>query len=482
MQKTSGQNKKRVVLLVTLAVVLALNLAAVFLPYRTVHPDVSGGGVYTLSESTERYLAELDRPAQITYFASAPDADLRAFLELYRSQSVTVTVAEPETADADQTIRIRCGETSRTVGLAELYYYTSSAYSSTYGMLSLSQYAQISSAVSGMSSSDEIYREYLSLFGPDVMQAHFCGEEVISSVLRNLTGGTLRTLWVWTGRFGTAPDWFVSLRLKMHGYEVRGVNDLSALSDGSLLWLTPQTDLDEAGAAALTEFLSHGGRLFLTTSYQVLELPTLMEVLSAYGLSAKTDRKNLVCDKVSYGTTSMMSVSFPPKRADHAINESVGGSVLINGAHEILLADADGVDNLSLLKTSSSGQLAELDGDGNQTVSDGTFTVAATAVRSSDSSRIAWLGMPLNSAFDYATSNGESAYTAAILAWLAGDRMQFTVGETRTLPSAILNVSVTVFTVWIIIFVLLIPLLLLAIALVRRYIRKPWGREKTLGE
>ena len=36
--------KRRLLLFVTLAVVLAVNLAAVFLPYRAAHPDVSGNG------------------------------------------------------------------------------------------------------------------------------------------------------------------------------------------------------------------------------------------------------------------------------------------------------------------------------------------------------------------------------------------------------------------------------------------------------
>lgn len=39
------------------------------------------------------------------------------------------------------------------------------------------------------------------------------------------------------------------------------------------------------------------------------------------------------------------------------------------------------------------------------------------------------------------------------------------------IPSALLNAKVSVFTVWIVIFVVLIPLALLALALVLRYIR-----------
>ena len=73
---------------------------------------------------------------------------------------------------------------------------------------------------------------------------------------------------------------------------------------------------------------------------------------------------------------------------------------------------------------------------------------------------------------DYYSNDAESAYTAAILSWLAGDDLQYPIGESHVLPSALLNVSVTVFVVWIIVFAILIPLALLAVALVRRYVRR----------
>ena len=466
--------KRRLLLFVTLAAVLAVNLAAVFLPYRAAHPDVSGNGVYTLTNASRNYVRALERDVRITYYAADPDPDIRSFLDLYKAPRVTVTVSEPPSADEDQTVRIACGEDARTVGISDLFYYSSTTYSPEYGYLSMTQYARITAQISAMSSSDEAYQAFTYYFGPDVMQAHFCGEEVITSTLRNLAGGTMRTVWVLTGEVGQAPDWYVMLRLKMHGFEARAVSDLSSLPDGALLWLTPRKDLDEDGVAALEGFLSRGGRLFLTTLYSQMRLPKLAAVLAAYGLSAETEKVNLVGDTVSYGTSSTVSPTFSPKRSDHAINETVGSGMVISYAHEILLSEAEGVENASLLKTSTSGQSVErsADGEGDQTVTPGTFTVAATAVRSSDSSRVAWLGMLPTSNLDYYSNDAESAYTAAILSWLAGDDLQYPIGESHGLPSALLNVSVTVFVVWIIVFAILIPLALLAVALVRRYIRR----------
>lgn len=456
--------KKRLFLLVTLAAVLAVNLAAAFLPYRAAHPDVSANGIYTISNTSKSLLELVERDAEITYFAADPDPDIRAFLELYRAPHVRVTVAEPDAADEDQTICLSCGDDARTVGVSDLFYYSGTTYSPMYGMLSVSQYAQITAQLASLSSSDEAYESYVYFFGPDVTQAHFCGEEVITSLLRNLVGGSLRTLYVLTGESGSTPDWYVMLRLKMHGFEARGVTDLSSLPDGALLWLTPRADLDGDGAAALKDFLSRGGRLFLTTLYSQLELPNLTEVLAVYGMSAEQN--------CMVGDGTEVSATFSPKRADHAVNETVGSGMIVSYAHEILLSEVDGVENAPLLKTSASGQCVTVSEDGTQSVVSGTFTVAATAVRSADSSRVAWLAMVPTSNLDYYTGNANSTYAAAMLAWLAEDELRQPIGETRTLPSTLLNTSVTVFAVWIAVFVVLIPLVLLAVALVRRYVRK----------
>lgn len=276
--------KRRLLLFVTLAVVIAVNLAAVFLPYRAAHPDVSGNGVYTLTNASRNYVRALEHDVRITYHATDPDPDIRSFLDLYKAPHVTVAVSEPPSAAEDQTVRIACGEDERTVGISDLFYYSSKTYSPEYGYLSMTQYARITAQISAMSSSDEAYQAFTYYFGPDVMQAHFCGEEVITSTLRNLAGGTMRTVWVLTGEVGQAPDWYVMLRLKMHGFEAHAVSDPSALPDGALLWLTPQKDLDENGVTALEGFLSRGGRLFLTTLYSQMRLPKLAAVLAAYGL------------------------------------------------------------------------------------------------------------------------------------------------------------------------------------------------------
>lgn len=460
------RNKKRLCLILTLAAVVAVNLLAYLLPYRAAHPEVSGTVVYTLSDSTRQMLSGLTRDAEITYFAESPDPDLRSFLLLYRSSHVTVKVAAPETDAADQTICIRSGERTRTLSLSELFYYSSSA---TGELLSLTEYAQISAYLSQLDASSDQYQMFVYYYGPDVMQAYFAGDAVVSAALRNLTSDGTQTLWVLTGEVGSEPDWYVSLRMEQYGFLPQTVDSPAGLPAGALLWFSPKADLSEEQAAELSAFLADGGRLLLTTDYQKTDLTNLGTILAAYGLSTATV-PNLVADTVSSGSGSTVSQTFSAISASHAINEAFGGRLTVSYAHRIGIAEVEGVTNAELLRTSLSGTYVEQDGE-NTKNEQGCFSLAAAAIKGD--SRIVWIGMQFSSALESYTGGKESAYAAACLSWLAGADGAFSpVGQANEIPSALLNVKVATFSVWIVIFVVLIPLALLAVALIRRYIRE----------
>lgn len=461
------KNKKRLILILTLAAALLVNIAAYLLPYRAGHPDVSGNGVYALSDSSRQMLSGLMRDVEITYFAKSPDADLRSFLSLYKTSHVSVTLAEPETDAADQTVEVRCGDRIRTLDLSDLYYYSSST---TGELLSLTEYAQISAYLSSLDTSGDQYQALLYYYGPDVMQTYFAGDAVISAAVRNLASDALQTVWVLTGTVGTSPDWYVALRLEQFGYLMQETDDLSALPSGAILWFSPKADLSEEQAAQLSAFLTGGGRLFLSTDYQKTDLPNLLSVLADYGLSTATV-PNMVADVVSSGSSSSMSQTFRAIKASHAINESVSGNVTISYAHAIRIAASDGVSNAELLRTSLSGGYVE-QGEEETKNESGCFSLAAAAIRGDG--RLVWIGMQLSAALDSYSGGNNSAYLAACLSWLGGNTgtVLSPVGQANQIPSALLNVKVSSFAVWIVIFVALIPIALLVTALVLRYIRE----------
>ncbi len=460
-----NQNKKRLILILSLVAVVLVNFAAYLLPYRAGHPDVSGNGVYVLSDSSRQMLSGLSRDVEITYFAKSPDADLRSFLALYKSAHVRVTLEEPETDAADQTVRVSCGDRVRTLDLSDLYYYSSSK---TGELLSLTEYAQISAYLSALDASSDQYQSLLYYYGPDVMQTYFAGDAVVSAAVRNLASDALQTVWVLVGEVGVSPDWYVALRLEQFGYQLQETDGFSDLPSGALLWLSPKADLSEAQALQLSSFLSGGGRLFLTTDYQKTNLPNLLSVLSDYGLSTATV-PNMVADAVSSGSSSSMSQTFNAVKANHAINESISGSVTVSYAHAIKITALDGVHNAELLRTSLSGGYVEQDGEETKNES-GCFSLAATAIRGDG--RLVWIGMQFSAALDSYTSGKDSAYAASCLSWLGGsDGAMSPVGQAHQIPSTLLNVKVSTFAVWIVIFVALIPIALLVVALVLRYIR-----------
>lgn len=462
--------KKAILIGLTLAAVLIVNLAVNLLPYRPMHPEVSGTGVYELSDDTRRMLSAIGRDAEIIYYANSPDSDLRSFLACFANAHVTVKVEKPASDAADQTVLLRSGDRTRTVGLTELYYYTSTT---TGEILSLAEYAQISAYLSRLDSGSESYQMLLYYYGPDVMQSCFMGDAVIGAALRNLTSGRgYETVYVLTGDAGSGADWYVSLRLEQYGYLPQSVNSLSAVPAGATVWLTPAKDLSEAETATLRSFLSDGGRLFLTTDYRNTKLPSLAAVLADYGLSTSPEQ-NLVADVVTSSSGSTTSPVFPAVKSEHAINAATGAGMTAYRAHQITVSAVEGVNNSGLLKTSGSGSYTEKNGDGEPKSETGTtFYFAASAVKGE--SRVVWIGMPFGAADDSYSGGANSAYAAACLSWLGGNDgadLPQPVGRARVIPSALLNAKVSVFTVWIVIFVVLIPLALLALALVLRYIR-----------
>ena len=460
MNPKTKKNRLRLTLLLVLVVLI--NVVVYLLPYRAMHPDVSGNGVYTLSSSSQALIDGLDRDVEITYLASVPDADLRSFLSLYSSPHIKVTVSEPQTSAEDQTIVIRCGDRTRTLGLSELFYYASEA---TLELLSLTEYAQISSLLSQMDSSNEYYQAFLSYYGPEVMRSYFAGDAAISAAVRNLTSDDLQPLYVLTGKIGNAPDWYLSLRLEQYGFEQIAVDSLAALPDGALVWLAPKADLDETQATALSELLARGGRLLLSTDYKTTDLPRLASILTTYGLSAPTV-PNWVVDAVS---SSMSQTFYATKNTSHAIHAAFSGSVTVSYAHKITVAEVEGVKNATLLRTSSSGGYTEQNGEDSTTESGNTYTLAATAIKGE--SRVVWFGLQFSASLDNYSGGKDSEYLSACLAWLAEEDVPSPIGQARAIPSALLNVKVSTFSVWIVIFVVLIPLALLAAALILRYAR-----------
>ncbi len=444
-------SKNRILLIVLLAVVLAVNVAVCLLPYRTAHPDVSGSGVYVLSDSTKEMLSGITQNAEIIYYAKNPDADLRSFVSLFKTDRVKVTVTKPTADDTDQTIAVKCGDKTRTIALTDLYYY----YSSVSGeILSASDYSTVSAYLSKLDTSSSEYSIYMTYYGPEAIGAYFLGDTVISSTLRNLTAKNAQTVYV----YGSL-DWYVTMMLWENGIIPVTLTTLENLPTDGALWLIPPADLDDTEKAKLSTYLDGGGRLFLTTDYAKTDLPNLLSVLSAYGLSTSSS---------SSSSSSSMSSTFYAKTGSHAIADATSGSIVASYAHAIKITDTADVTATELLKTSTSGGYVEQT-DGETVTDTGCYAFGATATKGD--SRVVWIGMQFTSTLDSYSGGSNSTFASNCIAWLNDTETLPTVGELHEIPSALLNVKVSTFIIWIVIFVFLIPLTLVAVACVTRYVR-----------
>lgn len=465
MPRQTKFKKRLVAVIVTLAAVVLMNVAVMLLPFRAAYPDVSGNGVYTLSEESRRLLNELDTQVELVYRADEPDPDIRSFLLQYQSRFVTVRVEAAPDAASDQTVLLTCGTRASVLSLSKLFYY----YSTMTGeVLSLAEYAQISSYLSAAETDDELYQSLIYYYGPDAICPYFAGDSVISVALRNLTAKELQTLYVFTGEQGTALDWYVAMRLEQYGFTLSTVTALSDLPSNAMLWLAPSGDLTEADAQALSVCLENGGRMFLATNYQTTNFPRLSAILSTYGLSTAAV-PNLVLDLSSSSSSSQsMTQTFTATKASHAINEAATGAVTVSYAHAIKLTEVEGAKPAELLRTSLSGGYAEQTGEETKNET-GCFTLAASSVKGE--SRVVWLAMTPTAALESYSSGKNGAWIASALAWLCDGEVATPIGQDTAIPSTLLNVKVSTFAVWIVVFVVLIPLGLLAVAIICRQMR-----------
>lgn len=465
MPKQTRTKKRLLVLTVTLVAVVLVNVAVAFLPFRAAYPDVSGNGVYTLSEESRRLLNALDTQVELVYRANEPDPDIRSFLLQYQSRFVTVRVEAAPDAASDQTILLTSGTRASVLSLSKLFYY----YSTVTGeMLSIAEYAQISGYLSAAETDDELYQSLIYYYGPNAMCSYFAGDSVISAALRNLTAEDLQMLYVFTGEQGAALDWYVTMRLEQYGFTLSTVTALSDLPSHAMLWLAPSGDLTETDAQALENHLENGGRMFLATSYQATNFPRLSAILSAYGLSTAAV-PNLVLDLGSSSSGSQsMTQTFTAVKASHAINEAATGAVTVSHAHAIRIAEVEGAKPAELLRTSLSGGYVEQTGEETKNET-GCFTLAASSVKGE--SRVVWLAMTPTAALEGYSSGKNGAWVASALAWLCEGEVATPIGQDCMIPSTLLNVKVSTFAVWIVVFAVLIPLGLLAAAIISRQVR-----------
>jgi ABC-2 type transport system permease protein len=260
--------------LLVLAIAVAVNLIAAALPNSVMQKDVTGSGLYTLSEQTKRLVTSLDRDVTVYWITqpSAGEDSVEKLLDNYKDLSGRITVkkidpveypnfAKQYTEDKiyNNTLIVVCGDRHRGIGYYDIFQsdYGSGYYGGGYSYeVSFDGEGQLTSAI-GYVPSDELPTAYL-------LSGH--GEaELPETLLKQIE----------------SENFTVSEDLSLLSLE-------AAPEDCDLLIINaPQTDLSAEDAEKLSAYLKGGGRLMLATGLLRggARLERLEGLMAGYGVA-----------------------------------------------------------------------------------------------------------------------------------------------------------------------------------------------------
>lgn len=343
-------------------VVIAVNLLVGQLPEKWTQFDMSGSGIYDITDTSRDYLAGLTEDVEIHVLASEDSLDSRItrFLSLYEdlSDHLTVEYTDPNVfpsilttygVDAG-TVVVTCEATGRqeSFSIDEIIGYDIMSYYM-YGVQN---------------------------------ETDFDAEGLLTSAVDLVLNGTTRTLYQLEGHQETVlPDTVAQQLDKAH----LGVESLNLLTAGSvpedcdvLVINAPRRDFSTAEISALTEYLACGGQVVCMLSD--VSLPNLENVLAQYGITVEA---GLVADTERFYQNNPYAI-FPV--ADTSVDLAAGldgdAPVLFYAARGMTVTTPirDTITVSSFLTTSANGVVVV--DENNQTT--GTYAVGTLATEPID--------------------------------------------------------------------------------------------------
>lgn len=343
---------------IAIAVVLIFNIAVGQVPEKWRQFDISNTKIYTISDTTLDYLAQLDKDVDITVIASQDETDDRIinFLDRYGALSDHLNlkwidpVVYPSALteyDCDaNTVVVSCGDRTDTISFDEIlvpdlysqYYYNTTYYTEFDGE------GQLTSAIDYVVA-DSSYQLYCT-------ENH--GEAEIGTNLSDL--------------------------LTKNHFDV---NTVSLLMDGipedcdALLINSPTSDLSAKEVETLEDYLQQGGRLTLVLGSTDFDHPNLDSLMKTYGLEMAG---GYVGDTTRYYQGAQSYFAYFPEidtASDAATNLNSDDLCLVYNSLGLKTTDParDTIEVDPFLTTSDNGIVAVSEGEYEQ----GTYVVGATA-------------------------------------------------------------------------------------------------------
>lgn len=480
-----------------LVVALLSSMGISLVPERLLNPSINKSETFAIVAATKDYLKTLGEDVTVYYLVDGgkkdADTDMQYFLydlaELSPHLEVKIVNTAKETALlerygaaslSDQSFIIASSERHILLDQGDLYHYYNADLQT---MLSPAQYAYYLSAYTNYVQTQS-YGEYgeqavsfgSQLYNSQATVAYFDGCARLTNAIHYVTSDNVPTAKL----FGSKDAMDSSLRsyLIASGYyfeEIASPHEIG--NDCDLLILhTPKADLTEAEAAALSDYLSAGGKVFLITSCYYANMPNLYSVTREFGLDVMAER-NIVCEKdADYHYSADRPDYFLAHIKPCDITKNFDGYFTVLTAHAIKIEETapEGVTVFPLLYTGAdTGSLIIVYENGEQGEETGEQYVAAAVAQKGDGT-LFWLASPESaSATGYSLSaGGNFSLIENAMNWITdNDYANMTVSSTLISTNS-LSIGTNGVTVLAILLAFVLPLILLIPSIVYLYKRK----------
>ena len=395
---------------VVLAVVILVNLVVRALPTKYTEYDISTTSLFTLSDTTENLLHELDTDVTAYYLAESgqEDDNITRLLDRYAGESSHFSWQQRDPV---------------------LY----PTFAQQYDGASVGSVVLASGENSDVLSYNDMYQMDLdSYYSTGTANYSFQAENAITSAIAKVTRTTAYQLYELTGHGETALSSDFTTTLTNAGVTV---TELNLTTNGSipadvsaLLINAPGADLTEAETAILKDYVADGGKLFVATDFTT-DTPNLDSVLAACGMSRQpgllieTDT-----DHYPYGYPQTYLL---PKLASNEITAGVSQNMMVytpiaqgittdeNSEFSFteLLTTGDTAYSMVDYATAETAQKADTDPEGS-------FAVAVAAEDTTTGARVVWVNCPnmLLSNINQSVSGGNAQFLGSVVNWMNGEQ------------------------------------------------------------
>lgn len=253
---------------IVIAVLVVINLIVGQIPEKYTQVDVSTQKLYTISDTTVKYLKDMNTDVTIYHIVQSgkEDSVLEKMLTRYEEESKHIKVEKKDpvlypnftsqyTSDdvADNSLIVVAGEKSKVISYSDLY---------------------------------ETEMDYTTY---QTNTTGFDGEGQIDSAISYVTSENLPVIYTLEGHEELELNSSLTDSLQKANYDVQSLNlltqDAVPKDTGCLLIAAPQKDLSEEETQKIITYMEAGGKVMIFTEYTGTDMPNLKSVLENYGVT-----------------------------------------------------------------------------------------------------------------------------------------------------------------------------------------------------